>query len=174
MPTIAHRAIVHQPVFSSQAIPQVSEARKHASFRTSNYEAQTQAQSINSTVNSKHKSRVQLLTTPQLNKPNTAENVTLTAMRLMYLHLEVRVRVNGATTKPFKESVGSRKGCSLSLILSFIYIDRIVKKSESCGEVEIGDSTIHLLFADDLVQLEYSQNGLQQALDWFSDACFVA
>ena len=50
-------------------------------------------------------------------------------------------------------------------------MDRIVKKSESCGGVKIGDCTVQrLLFADDLVLLDSTQNGLQQALDRFSDA----
>ena len=54
-------------------------------------------------------------------------------------------------------------------------MDRIVEKSESCGGVKIGDCTVqHLLFADDLVPLDSTQNGLQQALDRFSDACSVA
>ena len=53
-------------------------------------------------------------------------------------------------------------------------MDRIVKNSESCDEVKIGDCTIQrLLFADDLVLLDSTQNGLQQALDRFSDACLV-
>ena len=51
---IAHQAIVCQQVFNNQTIPQVSEAQKHASFRTGSHEIQTQAQSINSTVSSKH------------------------------------------------------------------------------------------------------------------------
>ena len=52
-----------------------------------------------------------------------------------------------------------------------IYMDRIVKNSESCGGVKIGDCTVpRLLFADDLVLLGSTQNGLQQALDRFSDA----
>ena len=54
-------------------------------------------------------------------------------------------------------------------------MDRIVKKSESCGGVKIGECTVQrLLFADDLVLLDSTQNGLQQALDKFSDACSVA
>ena len=54
-------------------------------------------------------------------------------------------------------------------------MDRIVKKSESCGKVTIGDCTVRrLLFADDLVLLDSTQNGLQQAIDRFSDACSVA
>ena len=72
-------------------------------------------------------------------------------------------------------SVGLRQGCSLSPILFLIYMDRIVKNSESCGGVKIGECTVQrLLFADDLVLLDSTQNGLQQALDRFSDACSVA
>ena len=51
-------------------------------------------------------------------------------------------------------------------------MDRIVKKTESCGRIKIGDCTLQrLLFADDLVLLDSTQNGLQQALERFSDAC---
>ena len=54
-------------------------------------------------------------------------------------------------------------------------MDRIVKKSEFCGGVKIGECTVQrLLFADDLVLLHSAQNGLQQALVRFSDACSVA
>ena len=54
-------------------------------------------------------------------------------------------------------------------------MDRIVTKSESCGGVKIGYCTLQqLLFADDLVPLDFTRNGLQQALDRFSDACSVA
>ena len=50
-----------------------------------------------------------------------------------------------------------------------------VKKSESCGEINIGDRTLQrLLCADDLVLLGSTENGLQQALDRFLDACSVA
>ena len=91
------------------------------------------------------------------------------------MHSEVCVRVNSATTKPFRVSVGLRQGCSLLPILFLIYMDRIVKKSESCGGVKIGECTVQrLLFADDLVLFNSTQNNFQQALDRFSDACSVA
>ena len=70
---------------------------------------------------------------------------------------------------------GLRQACSQSPIPFLIYMDRIVSKSESCGGVKIGDCTVQrLLFADYLVLLDSTQNGLQQALDRFSDACSVA
>ena len=99
----------------------------------------------------------------------------LNAIKSLYMHSQVCVHVNSATTKPFRVSVGLRQGCSLSPILFLINMDRIVKKSESCGRVKIGECTVqHLLFADDLVLLDSTQNGLQQALDKFSDGCTVA
>ena len=91
------------------------------------------------------------------------------------MHSEVCVRVNSATTKSFRVSVGLRQACSLSPILFLICMDKIAKKSKSCGGVKIGECTVQrLLFADDLVLLDSTQNGLQQALDRFSDACSVA
>ena len=99
----------------------------------------------------------------------------LTAIKSLYMHSEVCVSVNSATTKPFRVSVGLRQGCFLSPILFLICMDRIVKKSKSYGGVKIGDCTMQrLLFADDLVPLDSSQNDIQQALDRFSDACSVA
>ena len=54
-------------------------------------------------------------------------------------------------------------------------MDRIVKKSESCGGVKIGECTVQrLLFANDLVLLDSTKSGLRQTLDRFSDACSVA
>ena len=57
----------------------------------------------------------------------------LTAIKSLYMQSEVCVGVNSATTKPFRVSVGPRQGCSLSPILFLIYMDKIVKKSESCA-----------------------------------------
>ena len=51
----------------------------------------------------------------------------LTAIKSLYVHSEVCVRVYSAATKPFRVSVGLRQGCSLSPILFLIDMDRIVK-----------------------------------------------
>ena len=99
----------------------------------------------------------------------------LTAIKSLYMHSKVCVQANSATTKPFRVSVGLRQGCSLSPILFLTYMDRIVKKSESCGRVKISACTVQrLLFADDLVLLDSTQNSLQQALNRFSHACSAA
>ena len=99
----------------------------------------------------------------------------LTAIKSQYMRSEVRVRVTAQRQKSFRVCVRLRQGCSLSSILFLIFMDRIVKKSESCGGVKIGDCTAQrLLFADDLVLFDSTENGLQQTLDRFFDACCVA
>ena len=95
----------------------------------------------------------------------------LNAIKSLYMHSEVCVCVNSATTKPFRVRVEPRQGCSLSPILFHIHMDRTVKKSKCCGGVKIGHCTVQrLLFADDLVLLDSTQNDLQRALDRLSDA----
>ena len=71
----------------------------------------------------------------------------LTAIKSLYMHSEVCVSVNNATTKPFGVSVGLRQGCSLSPILFLICMDRIVKKSESCGGVKIVDALYNVCYS---------------------------
>ena len=56
------------------------------------------------------------------------------AIKSLYMHSEVCVRVNSATTKPFRVSVGLQQGCSLSPILLLIYLDRIVRKVSVVAE----------------------------------------
>ena len=51
----------------------------------------------------------------------------LTAIKLLYMQSEVCVRVNSATTKPFKVNVELLQGYSLSPIMFLISMDRIVK-----------------------------------------------
>ena len=46
----------------------------------------------------------------------------LTAIKSLYMHSEVCVRVNSATTKPFKVSVGLQHGCLLCFTYSVPYL----------------------------------------------------
>ena len=96
----------------------------------------------------------------------------LSAIKSLYKQSTVYVRVNGKETKPFNVSVGLRQGCVLSPLLFIIYMDKIDKNSGPHGGVQIGECSIRrLLFADDLVMLDSTESGLQQALDRFSTSC---
>ena len=60
---------------------------------------------------------------------------------------------------------------SLSPYRFHIHMNGIVRKNESCGGVKSGVCAAQrLLFADDPVPLEFSQNDPREGLDWFSDA----
>ena len=67
--------------------------------------------------------------------------------------------------------MGLRKSCFLSPILFLTYMDKIAKKSESCSGVKLGYCIVK--FANTAL-LDSTQNGFQQAVDKFLDACCVA
>ena len=60
----------------------------------------------------------------------------LTAIKSLYMHSEVCVRVNSATTQPFRVSVGVRQGCFLSPTPFLIYMHRIVKKTKINADIQ--------------------------------------
>ena len=98
----------------------------------------------------------------------------LTAIKSLYKHSEVGVRVNGMKTKPFSFSVGLRQSCVLSLLF-IIYMDKIDRNSFSSSGVTFGECNVRrLLFADDLALFSSNKSDLQHALDRFSDACLNA
>ena len=94
----------------------------------------------------------------------------------MYVHSEVSVRLHCKTTNSFKVSVAPKHDCSVLPILLLIYVGRLIPKSESYDGTKGGDGIAlqRLLFEDDLVLLDSTQNVLQQAFDRFSGACCVA
>ena len=91
------------------------------------------------------------------------------------LRPEVCVRVNGKQSKPFHVGVGLRQGCVLSHLLFIVYVNWIDKCSQAVECATIGKCKIsHLLFADDLVLLSFTEAGLQHALNSFADVCNTA
>ena len=80
-----------------------------------------------------------------------------TGIKSLHMHFEVNVEL--------------WQCCSVSPILFLIYMKGVVG-SKMRLVVNISDCTVQrLLFADELVQLDSTQNGLQQALDRFLDVC---
>ena len=53
------------------------------------------------------------------------------AIKSLYKQSEAYVRVNGMKAKPFNVSLGLRQGCVLSLLLFFIYMEKIDRDSFS-------------------------------------------
>ena len=83
------------------------------------------------------------------------------------------VKVDGGHLEAIKSLVGLKQGCVLSPIFFNLYIDDIRHIfDESCDPVKCLDSPLsHLLYADDLVLLSTSRNGLNNCLDKLSKFC---
>ena len=85
-----------------------------------------------------------------------------------------RVRCPGGTTETLFSTIGVKQGCPLSPTLFGLYIDEIVDFIQHRGGdgVEMGGTTVHiLLYADDIVLISESAEGLHQHLLGLDDFC---
>ena len=85
------------------------------------------------------------------------------------------VKSGNSITDVFKFTKGARQGCPLRPILSNLYVndtfDRINKSTHT--DVVIYENTIAnaLMYADDLILISHSQEGLQNQIDILNDYC---
>ena len=85
----------------------------------------------------------------------------------------MQVRVGEGSSGSFSVGRGLRQGCILSTTLFSLFIDDIgiALKANKRG-VALGKERIaHLLYADDLVLIESSEEDLQKNLDLVGDWC---
>jgi hypothetical protein len=92
----------------------------------------------------------------------------------MYCHLKGRVKTDMTTGDEFNISIGLRQGCNLSPSLFNLYINdlpELLRKAD-CDPVKLCKSKINILmYADDMVLLSNSANGLQKALHILEAYC---
>ncbi|MCO5568452.1 hypothetical protein L7F22_022151 [Adiantum nelumboides] len=92
----------------------------------------------------------------------------------LYEHVSGRVRCPGGISDTLVSTIGVKQGCLLSPTLFGLYIDEIVDFIQHRGGdgVGIGGTTIHiLLYADDVVLVVESAEGLQRHLSALDDFC---
>ena len=91
----------------------------------------------------------------------------------MYETIAYLVKVTGGHLEPIKSCMGLKQGGVLSPLLFNLYIDDIKNIfDESCDPVQVLNTPIsHLLYADDLVLISTSQQGLSNCLDKLSEFC---
>ena len=93
----------------------------------------------------------------------------------MYLNTEVCMKFNDERTDFLHPTVGVKQGDNLSSSLFNIYINDLnTYFTAECEPVEIGMGKVHcLMYADDLILLSESAQGLQNSLNILSNYCSI-
>ena len=99
---------------------------------------------------------------------------TYDLIKSMYSRSECAIKIGSKRTKFLSQGRGVRQGCCLSPTLFNIYINELAKtieKSTAPGVTLHDSETKLLLYADDLVLLSPTEQGLQQNLDLLEQYC---
>ena len=89
----------------------------------------------------------------------------------MYENISYKIKLKDGYLDPITSNLGLKQGCPLSPMLFNLYIDDVKDIfDEQCEPVTITDTKIsHFLYADDLVLVALSPEGLQRSLNKISD-----
>ena len=106
---------------------------------------------------------------------NGIEGNFLHLIKDMYQKIECAVKIGSQHTSFFKCPRGVRQGCPLSPTFFNIYINDLAEKmndAKNTPPLNFGNKNIScLMYADDLIILSLTHQGLQNCLDALSDYC---
>jgi hypothetical protein len=82
----------------------------------------------------------------------------------MYNDVSFSIRLANGITQPFQASIGVKQGCVLNPTFFSVYMNDFVEHFNlECDPVSINGKSIScLLYADDIVLMSQSANGLQK------------
>jgi len=90
------------------------------------------------------------------------------AVKSMYTNTNITIKMQSHESKPIKTNQGLKQGCSMSPTLFNIYIDNTVREWDQTIEtgIKLNQHTKikTILFADDLLIIQSSENDLQRAI----------
>ncbi len=94
-------------------------------------------------------------------------------LKAMYKSVKYCVKVANGYTDPISSDRGLKQGCVLSPILFNLFIDNMSNIfEENCAPLSLMDVKLnHLLYADDLILLSRSPEGLQNCLNALGSYC---
>ena len=93
--------------------------------------------------------------------------IFLKNLKTMYESISYKIKLRNGYLDPITSNLGLKQGCPLSPMLFNLYIDDVKDIfDENCAPVTITDTKIsHFLYADDLVIVSLTPEGLQNSLD---------
>ena len=88
-------------------------------------------------------------------------------IRAMYHSTKYAIKLSNGYLAPIDSNLGLKQGCPLSPMLFNLYIDDISEIfNDQCHPIEMQGTKInHFLYADDLVIISHTEEGLQTALN---------
>ena len=97
--------------------------------------------------------------------------IFLKNIKAMYENISYKIKLKDGFLDPITSNLGLKQGCPLSPMLFNLYIDDVKEIFDAqCEPVTITDTNIsHFLYADDLVLISLSPEGLQRSLDKISE-----
>ena len=97
----------------------------------------------------------------------------LNIIKDMYQSVRCSVKIGNSLSPSFSTKSGVKQGCILSPTLFSLFINDLNRNfDEKCDQVLIGERLLScLLYADDIVLLSKSAEGLQNALNCLSEFC---
>ena len=101
------------------------------------------------------------------------EGPFLTILKSMYGNVKQSIKLQNVLIEPIATTLGLKQGCNLSPLLFNLFIDDLGSEFDSCcDQVSLdGFNFSHLLYADDLILLSNSAQGLQTCLDRLLQYC---
>ena len=94
-------------------------------------------------------------------------DIFLSNIKAMYSDTKLSIKLNKGHLPPIDSNLGLKQGCPLSPLLFNLYIDDVGSVfTDQCAPLELHDIKLsHFLYADDMILLSETEEGLQNSLN---------